>query len=119
VQPAPTPTTPAVVAGGPYCAGASGALGGPPVRVIGTLAIAGAPVPAGTNVSLAFDGVYGPAELTTDVGGYAIDFFQAGGDCANRQGAAISVVVNGRFFPTGFRVGDGAAGFIRFDINAP
>lgn len=117
--PTATPTVPAVVAGGPYCKATSGPLAGPPVRVFGTLMIGGVPVPAGTNVSLAFDGVYGPAEFTTDAGAYAIDFQAGGTECANRAGAAISVVVNGRFFPTGYKVGDGAAGFIRFDIDAP
>ena len=89
------------------------------MRVFGLLKIGAADVPAGTNVSLAFDGVFGTAKFTTDAGGYAIDYFQGGSDCANRQGAAIAVVVAGRAFPTGYKVGDGAEGFIRFDINAP
>jgi hypothetical protein len=118
--PAPTPTpvppTPTpIVAGGPYC----NTIGPntPPTRVIGLLQIDGQPAPAGTTVSLAFDGVVGPSVVTREAGGYAVDFAPAGSDCANRVGSRIAVVVGSRVFATGAVVGDGAGGSIRFDIQ--
>jgi hypothetical protein len=77
----------------------------PPNAVIGTLTIAGAAAPAGTVVSLAFDGVAGPPKATREAGGYRVDYGAGGADCANRVGAAISVIVNGQAFPTGSAVG--------------
>lgn len=63
-------------------------------------------MPAGASVSLAFDGVVGPTQATTAAGGYRVDYGAAGSECANRVGAAISVVYNGTFYSTGHTVGD-------------
>jgi hypothetical protein len=105
-QPTPTPTTPPAAAR-PYCPPASlgpGTL--PTARVAGALTRGGEPVPAGTvEVVLTFDGVPGPARLNTVDGGYAIDFYSGGEDCANRVGAAIGVLVEGHAFPSGYTIG--------------
>jgi hypothetical protein len=82
------------------------------------LTIGGAAAPAGTAVSLAFDGVVGPSRSTTAAGGYRVDYSAAGSDCANRVGATISVIVNGQAFSTGAAVGDGANPLV-FNIDAP
>lgn len=103
-EPTAPPTEPPSSGGGAYCARVGSDL--PPNSVIGTLTIAGQPAPAGTVVSLAFDGVPGPGRPTTTAGGYRVDYNAAGSDCANRVGAAITVIVNGQAFPAG-RVGDG------------
>ncbi len=90
-----------MAAGGPYCNNASSTA--PPNSVIGLLTIGGAAAPAGTVVSLAFDGVVGPSQASAAAGGYKVYWTAGGEGCANRVGAAISVVVNGQFFPTGQR----------------
>ncbi len=90
----------------------------PPNAVIGTLTIGGTAAPAGTVVSLAFDGVVGPSRQTTAAGGYRVDYGAAGADCANRVGAAISVIVNGQAFSTGATVG-GTENPLVFGIDAP
>lgn len=105
--PAPTPTpTAAPAAARPYCPPGSvgpGVL--PTARVAGALTRGGAPVPAGTlEVFVTFDGVPGPSRLNTD-GGFGIDFYAAGEDCANRVGAVIGVLVDGQYFPSGYTVG--------------
>ena len=48
-------------------------------------------------------------------GGYYVDFNAGGGDCANKVGAAISVIVNGQTYGTGQTVGGGAV-VIRLDV---
>ena len=121
-QPAPeptaTPTEPPLVAGGPYC---------PPSDIQGTLPsgrVAGAVKVGGTDAAigsvelfLAFDGVVGPSRLNHIVGGFNVDFWAAGGDCANRVGAAISVYANGVSFATGRSVGDGGGQLIPVTIE--
>jgi hypothetical protein len=105
--PAPTPTpTPPPAAARPYCP--PGALGPgtlPTARVAGALTRGGVPVPAGTlEVFVTFDGVPGPSRLNVD-GGYGIDFYSGGESCANRVGAVIGVLVEGRYFPSGYTIG--------------
>ena len=113
--PAPTAATtqapPPVTAAGAYCSTISATS--PPNTVIGLLN-----APAGTSVSLAFDGLVGPTARTAAAGGYRVDYGAGGADCANRVGAAISVVVNGRFYNTGQKVGDSPGRPVRFDIPA-
>jgi hypothetical protein len=73
--------------------------------VAGALTRAGVPVPAGSvEVSVTFDGVPGPSRLNVS-GGFGIDFYAGGETCANRAGAAIGVLVEGRQFPSGYTVG--------------
>ena len=110
-SPEPTPVPP-VVAGGDYCA--SSDQSSPPNSVFGLFRIGGVDVPAGASVSLAFDGVIGPTRTTSSAGGYRVDYNAGPANCANRVGAAISVVYNGVFYPTGFTVGGNPA--IRADI---
>jgi len=106
-DPAPTPTPPPVAAGGPYCDNSS-STAPPTARVAGSLRISGTGAPLGTVVYLAFDGVLGPSKTTTKAGEYNVDFWTGGETCANRVGAAISVVVNGQSFASGHTIGDGA-----------
>lgn len=113
--PTPEPTTPPVVAGGAYCNIENSSS--PPNSVFGLLKSGGADVPAGAAVSLAFDGVIGPTRATAAAGGYRVDYFTAGESCANRVGAAISVVYNGAFHATGQAVGGSPGGPVRFDIS--
>lgn len=115
--PTPTPTPPPVVAGGAYCPNDSSSS--PPNSVIGIFTIAGAPAPAGTSVSLAFDGVIGPTRATTAAGGYRVDYFAGPEGCANRVGAAIAVVYNGQVFPTGHTVGDSPGAPVNVTISIP
>ncbi len=112
--PTPEPTPPPAVASGPYCDNPSS--NSPPNSVIGLLKSAGADVPAGASVSLAFDGVVGPTRATTAAGGYRVDYFAAGEGCANRVGASIAVVYNGVFYPTGQTVGGSPGVPVRLDI---
>ena len=119
-QPTATPTLepttePAVAAGGPYCDASSATT--PPASVIGLLTIGGADAPAGTTVTLAFDGVPGPSTATAAAGGYRVDFWAATGECANVTGAAVSVIVDGQAFATGAAVG--GSPLIRLDIAVP
>lgn len=93
----------------PYCPNISQTS--PPNTVIGLI-----DAPAGTSVSLAFDGVAGPTAVTAKAGGYRVDYGAGGQDCANRVGAAISVVVNGRSYSTGHTVGDSGP-LLQFDIT--
>lgn len=114
--PEPTPVPPA--AGGPYCDNSSSTA--PPNSMVGQLTIGGALAPIGTVVSLAFDGVIGPGKPTVAAGGYRVDWSAGGEGCANRFGAAISVVVNGQYFVSPFTVGStGGSPFIRFDVAVP
>lgn len=110
--PVPEPTAPPVVAGGDYCA--SSDQSSPPNSVFGLFRVGGVDVPAGSTVTLAFDGVIGPSRTTTSAGGYRVDYNAGPANCANRVGAAISVVYDGVFYPTGFAVGGGPA--LRADI---
>ena len=111
----PTPTAPAVVAGGGYCdLRNSGRV--PDGRVAGALVIDGRPVPAGTVVTLAFDGVPGPSRTTDTAGEYRVDFYIGGSGCANRSGAGISVIVNGVAYSSGRGV-PASGSLVPFSIN--
>ena len=105
------------MAGGPYCDAISS--NSPPNSVIGLFHSGGQPVPAGATVGLEFDGVPGPTAMTAAAGGYRVDYGAAGAECANRVGAAISVVYNGEAYPTGHVVGDTPGGPARFDLDIP
>ncbi len=105
--PAPTPTpTPSPAAARPYCPPAvtgPGIL--PTARVAGALTRGGVPVPAGQlEVFVTFDGVPGPSRLNVD-GGFGIDFYTGGEDCANRVGAVIGVLAGGQYVPSPYTVG--------------
>ena len=115
--PVPEPTAPPVVAGGDYCPNNNSSS--PPNSVIGIFTIGGAPAPAGTAVSLAFDGVIGPTRLTSAAGGYRVDYFAGPEACANRVGASISVVYNGAYYPTGHAVGDSPGEPVKVTLAIP
>ena len=115
--PVPEPTAPPVVAGGDYCPNNNSSS--PPNSVIGIFTIGGAPAPAGTAVSLAFDGVIGPTRLTSAAGGYRVDYFAGPEACANRVGASISVVYNGAYYPTGHAVGDSPGEPVKVALAIP
>lgn len=117
--PPPTPTTEPIVAGGDFCPPASVGPGSlPSARVAGAVRRGGVPVPAGeVQLVLAFDGVGGPSTTNTE-GAFKFDFYAAGEGCANRVGAAISVIADGQVFATGHTIGDGAQ-LIPVDIALP
>jgi hypothetical protein len=115
--PAPTPTPPPIVAAGDYCDGVGGL--NPPSAVYGTLLIGGVAAPAGTPLTVLFDGAAGPSIVTTDAGGYKVLFSSGGGNCANQPAATISISVAGTVVPSGRTVSSGAGGGIRFDISVP
>ncbi|NJD66332.1 MAG: hypothetical protein FIB00_14030 [Chloroflexi bacterium] len=103
----PTPTVPAVVAGGEYCSTETGTNVSLVSRVAGLFTIGGSAGPAGKTVTLLFDGVAGPSGVTvTDQGksGFGITYGIGGADCANRPGAAISLLVDGADYATGLVV---------------
>ena len=112
--PTPTPTprtvnfvsavTPPPPSGRSYC-DTSGPAQPPNGRVAGVLKVNGGDAPPDTNIHIAFDGTVGPAAKLAS-GGYSVDVWPGGNDCANRPGAAIYVVVNGKWFPTGHNVGE-------------
>jgi hypothetical protein len=84
--------------------------------MFGLLKLGGTDTAAGTEVMVAFDDVPGPAELTVAAGGYRVDFgVSKSGDCANKDGAKISIVINGQAYDTGVVVGEAVA--TRFDIQ--
>lgn len=114
--PAATPT-PGVTAAGDYCDTVSGL--NPPAAIFGRLTIAGADAPAGTLVTVLFDGASGPSVPTSEAGGYKVIFAAGGPTCANNPAAAISIAVNGSVFATGYTVASGNTGGVRFDIAAP
>ena len=88
----------------------------PPNSVLGILKIDGKDVPAGTPVQIAFDGVPGPAEYTRAAGGYRVDFGTSSTTgCPNKNGAKITVIVEGKTYDIGATVGSLPA--VRFDID--
>jgi hypothetical protein len=110
----PVSQAPFVPAEGNYCDTVTPSS--PPNSGIGLLKIDGVDAPAGTTVQVAFDGVPGPEAVTREAGGYRVDFgIATSADCANRAGAAISIVIDGVEYETGRVVGSAAA--IRFDIG--
>lgn len=115
--PAATPTTPPIVAAGDYCDTVSGL--NPPATLFGLLTIGGAPAPAGTTVTVLFDGAAGPSVAIAEAGGYSVRFAAGAATCANNRSAAVSVAVSGAVFSTGYTVASGDTGGIRFDIAVP
>ena len=96
----------------------------PPNAVFGTVSIGGAPAPQDTIVQVFFDGKAGPADAATrgsSSSGYGIDYAAgSAASCSNKVGAAIQVVVAGRLFDTGLKVGDEAANPVfRYDVVVP
>jgi hypothetical protein len=112
--PPPTPTPVPAIPTGSYCPPSPGGSA-PPNAIFGLLKINGEDAPVGTPVSLAFDGVIGPTVTTTSAGGYRILWGAGGGDCVNKSGAALAVVVSGRLFDTGQLAGGNIV--IRLDID--
>lgn len=104
--PAPTPTPTEAPVTRAYCPPSSVGPSTPPTaRVAGTLTRNGVPVPEGTvEVFVAFDGVPGPSRLNV-AGGFGIDFYSGGETCANRVGAVIGVIIEGRYFPSAYSIG--------------
>ena len=120
-EPAPTVILPPPDAS--YCAGSQGPSV-PPNAVFGTVSIGGAPAPQDTIVQVFFDGKAGPADAATrgsSSSGYGIDYAAgSAASCSNKVGAAIQVVVAGRLFDTGLKVGDEAANPVfRYDVVVP
>lgn len=121
--PDPAPTVQLPPPDPSYCAGSQGPSV-PPNAVFGTVTIAGVPAPAGTIVQLYFDGKAGPADAATrgsSSSGYGIDYAAgSAASCSNKVGAAIQVVVAGKLFDTGLKVGDEAANPVfRYDVAVP
>jgi hypothetical protein len=118
----PTPVPPPPGAG--YCAPQPGSgVPSPPNAVIGLLTIGGVPAPAGTLVTMTFNGLPGPSVFTTEPGGYRV-LYAAGGagqtpPCINEVGTEIGVLVNGLLFNSGVHVGPEASILLRFDVAIP
>jgi hypothetical protein len=96
-----------VEAGGTYCPGASPDT--LPTTLAGLITIGGEPAPAGTVVTLLFDGVAGPSTTVVQEdgrSGFTFRFSPGATGCANRPGAALTVVVDG----AGYSVGSWTAG---------
>lgn len=127
-QPTPAPATgetpyvPGVdgphvhVPGTEYCVRSSSGVPTPPNTVFGLLEVGGEQVPAGTVVTMTFDGVPGPSEAITESGGYRIDWNAGGQGCANQVGSAMALVVDGVSYPVG-TVGGNM--IMRVDIIVP
>jgi hypothetical protein len=88
----------------------------PPNSIFGLLTIGGQPGPAGTIVTITFDGAVGPSVTTSAAGGYRVDYPSGGDDCANRSGAALAIVVSGQSFAAGTLGGTPAT---RLDVTVP
>jgi hypothetical protein len=102
-----------------YCP-ATGNPPAPPNSIIGTLTIGGAPAPAGTVVQIVLDGKNGPARLTSQAGGYRVDYAVGGPGCPNHVGAPIGIRVNGQLFSTPLTAVAGGSGVpARHDLVVP
>ena len=118
--PKPVPPPP----GEGYCAPQPGSgVPSPPNAVIGLLTIGGSPAPAGTLVTMTFNGLPGPSVFTTEPGGYRV-LYAAGGagqtpPCINEVGTEIGVLVNGVLVNSGVHVGPEASILLRFDVAIP
>lgn len=121
-QVAANPSPPPAGAG--YCAPSGAGAPVPPNAVLGLLTVAGAPAPAGTLVTLTFDGLPGPSAYTVAPGGYRINY-AAGGQghsppCTNVVGSQIGLLVNGILTESGVAVGDPQGRLVlRFDVAVP
>lgn len=113
----------AVPPGTGYCAGGEEfAIPSPPNSVFGLLTISGEPAPAGTLVTLTFDGQAGPSVRTREAGGYRVDY-AAGGQgheprCINEVGSRMGLLVGGVLTETGVAVGEPGVA-LRFDLALP
>lgn len=126
--PTPTPTAPAYPPPPPpdpaYCEPSGFGPPTPPNAVLGLFTIGGQPAPAGTLITLTFDGKRGPSKYITQAGGYSI-FYAAGGQgheppCINQVGSELGVLVNGRAEQSGVRVGDPISRLVfTFDVALP
>ncbi len=93
-----------------YCVPVSGGPPAPPNTVIGLFTINGQPAPAGTLITLTFNGLPGPSAFTAAAGGYRVDY-AAGGQgreppCINEFGSLLGLLVDGVLTDTGVHVGD-------------
>lgn len=124
VDPAPPARIPPPPGPG-YCGGSEFGPPSPPDTIFGFLTIGGEPAPAGTLVTVTFDGHQGPSVYTAAAGGYRIDY-SAGGQghtppCTNVVGSRFGFVVNGEtVVSTAVDVGDPIASLVfDFDIAIP
>ena len=122
---APRPTTPAPPPPGPgYCEPTGDAPPSPPNAIFGTFTIGGEQAPAGTLVTLTFDGHPGPSAYTEAAGGYRV-FYAAGGQgheppCINVVGSMMGLTTGDRHIETGSAVGDVQTRLaFRFDVALP
>jgi hypothetical protein len=123
--PVPLQTFPPPPPPGPgYCVPSSLEVPSPPNALFGHFTIGGQPAPAGTLVTLTFDGKPGPNIYTAAPGGYAF-FWSAGGQghnppCINQVGTEFGFLINGQAVRTGVHVGDPEAYLVfDFDIALP
>ena len=125
-EPVPTPTSskPQPPPPGPgYCAPSGQGVPYPPNAVFGLLTTGGAQAPAGTLVTLTFNGKPGPSAFTAEAGGYKVQY-AAGGQghtppCINEVGSELGLLVNGVHVASGVHVGPEATHAYRFDIAVP
>ncbi|MGH2633398.1 MAG: hypothetical protein ACRDG3_08300 [Tepidiformaceae bacterium] len=108
-----------------YCGASTLGPPSPPNTIFGHFTIGGALAPAGTLITLTFDGHPGPSAYTAAAGGYRIDY-SAGGQghtppCINIVGSRFGFLVNGETaVPTDVNVGDPAAYLVfLYDIAIP
>ena len=122
--PTPVPTRVPPPPGPGYCVPSDLNIPSPPNVIAGHFTIAGQPAPAGTLVTMTFDGGIGVSAYTTAEGGYRVDYAAGGAGhdppCINQVGAEMGLLVNGVLVDTGVRVGDLQAYlFFLFDLNIP
>jgi len=108
-----------------YCGASNLGPPSPPNTIFGHFTIGGELAPAGTLITLTFDGHPGPSAYTEAAGGYRIDY-SAGGQgrtppCINVVGARFGFLVDGQtVVTTEVSVGDPAAYLVfLYDIALP
>lgn len=107
-----------------YCEPAGDGPPSPPNAIFGTFSIGGEAAPAGTLVTLTFDGKPGPSAYTAEAGGYRV-FYAAGGQgheppCINIVGSLMGLTTGGAHVETGAAVGDVQTRLaFRFDVALP
>ena len=120
----PTPAKPQAPPPGPgYCGASQSGPPAPANAIFGLLTIGGSPAPAGTLVTLTFDGKPGPSAYTARAGGYRVDY-SAGGQghtppCINQVGTELGLLVDGTLVSSGVAVGPDAGLAFRFDVALP
>jgi hypothetical protein len=127
VEPAPA-AAPARIPPPPgpgYCGPSNLGPPSPPNTIFGHFTIGGALAPAGTLITLTFDGHPGPSAYTAEAGGYRIDY-SAGGQghtppCINVVGSKFGFLIDGQTtVTTDVSVGDPAAYLVfLYDIAIP